>query len=363
VLAHAAWPDAAARDALRDLLQARIREPTVADRQAIRSLRDEALAAPAAVIDAGVAGRIEPSRRRMGGWLAAVAIVLLLAWLAIARWPLRPSLPAGRHEVLPLAVLPAPPPLDAAAIVTHPDYALLATPEDAALAGDLALLAWFDAGAAAPATTAPAEAADAGAGPEFAALPADERDLLAVARATWPSLDSATRQRLSAQAHDWLQRSPDERAGLRQRVLAWDRLDVTERARRRAPFEAWWQLTVDDQRRLREAARLWAALPPGEQAAARERFARLPADEQRLWRLGPTLGRELAPIAGGYAFLPAEQRDDFLAMLRGLDGEARADFIRISDRLDAGGRERLRRDLQAVAPDQRGSWLRTRLAQ
>ncbi len=359
VRARTAWPDAAAHAALRDLLQARIREPTAADRQAMRVLRNEALG----VAEPATPAPAVTSRHRIGAWLAGIVIALLLAWLAFSRWSLQASLPSGRNEALPLAVLPALPPLDAAAIVTHPDYVALAAPDDASLASDLAQLSWFDAGAGVATAPAPADATDAKALPGFDTLPADERDLLAAARATWPGLDDATRQRLSAQARDWLQRSPFERAALRERMLAWDRLDATERARRRAPFEAWWQLPASDQSRLREAARRWAALPPAEQAAARAQFAQLPADEQRLWWLGPTLGRELAPIAGHYAFLPADQRDDFLTMLRGLDGDARADFSRLSDRLDAGGRERLRRELQEVAPEQRGAWLRARQAQ
>jgi len=357
VRARTAWPDPAAHEALRDLLQARIREPTAADRQSMRALRNEALDEPAPVAEPPTAAPDMSMRRRMAWWLVGIVVVLVVAWLVISRWSLQASLPAGRNEALPLAVLPAPPPLDAAAIVTHPDYVALATPADASLASDLALLSWFDAGVVAATTPAPVDVADADALPEFDALPADERDLLAAARSTWPGLDAVTRQRLSAQARDWLQRSPFERAALRERMLAWDRLDTTERARRRAPFEAWWQLPDSDQARLRVAARRWAALLPAEQTAARAQFAQLPADEQRLWWLGPTLGRQLAPIAANFAFLPADQRDDFLAMLRGLDVDARGDFGRLSDRLDAGGRERLRRELQAVAPDQRGAWL------
>lgn len=354
VRARTAWPDPDAHDALRRLLQERVRAPTAADRRAIQALRAEALGEPAPVVAATAS-----APRRWRAWWLPLALVLL-ALIAISLWLKRPLSAIGDSEPLPLDVVPSPPVLDAAAIVTHPDYATLAAPEDATLVDNLARLSWFAAGA--PSAASPPPAADpATATPtDFDDLPMDELDLLTLARPSWPGLDEATRQRLMAQARDWLQRSPFERAALRQRMLDWDGLDATQRARRRAPFDAWRLLPGDDQRRVRDAARRWAALLPAEQVAAQSRFAQLPADEQRLWWLGPTLGRELAPIAAHFAFLPADQRDAFLAMLRGLDAGARGDFSRLSERLDPVGRERLRRDLQALAPDQRGAWLQAR---
>ena len=63
------------------------------------------------------------------------------------------------------AEAPAPAPAQGDAdLITHPDYAQLSAPDDAALAEDLALLAWFAAGGAEDVPEAPAdprEAADA----------------------------------------------------------------------------------------------------------------------------------------------------------------------------------------------------------
>lgn len=366
VRARTAWPDVDAHEALRAMVQARIREPTDADRKATQALRAEALGNPAVNAVLPEPGRGPISQRRRGWLLWAVLALLALAWLAASTWTVRHSLAPGHNEALPMEALPAPPALVDATIVTHPDYALLAVPEDATVASDLARLAWFDANS--NLTAVLASTPDAGPSPEadlsdFDGLPMAERELLASARSTWASLDEPTRERLAEQARDWLHRTPAEREALRKRMSAWDRLDVTERARRRAPFGAWQQLSNVDRQRLRDAARRWSALPVAEQNAAQASFSALPADAQRLWWLGPTLGRELAPIAANFAFLPEDQRDAFLAMLRGLDGDARGNFSQLSERLDAGGRDRLRRDLQAVAPDQRGAWLRARQAQ
>ncbi len=364
VRARTAWADPEAHDALRELLQARIREPTAGDRKAIQALRDEALAQPAAPSAPAT------SKPRRWAWAAVLGLlVLVLAWLVIAVWTGRQPLVPGHSEVLPLEVTPALAPLDAAGIVTHPDYAQLAAPGDARLAEDLALLSWFAAGNGASAE-ASAGAATVGATSlptsdlaDFDSLPEAERELLESARSTWANLDSTTREHLSEQAKDWLGKTSAERDSLRQGIVAWDRLAPAERERQRAPFEAWQLLSNDDRMQLHLAARRWATLPAAEQAAARGQFTALSDDARHLWLLGPSLGRELAPIAAHYAFLPEDDRNSFLTMLRGLDQNSRSDFITLSAHLEPGESDRLRRDLQAQAPSLRGAWLRARLPQ
>ena len=265
-----------------------------------------------------------------------------------------------------MEALPAPPALVDATIVTHPDYALLVVPADATVASNLARLAWFDADS--KLTAVLASTPDSGPSSEanlsdFDSLSLAERELLTSARSTWASLDEPTRERLAEQTRDWLRRTASERDALRKRMSAWDRLDVTERARRRAPFDTWQQLSNEDRQRLRDAARRWSALPVAAQIAAQASFSALPADAQRLWWLGPTLGRELAPVAAQFAFLPEDERSAFLAMLRELDSRGRANFIHLCWRLEPVGRDRLRRELQAQAPNQRGAWLQSQQVQ
>ena len=359
--ARTAWPDVEAHAAMRDLLLARIRQPTVADRQAMQALRDEALAEP-------IARAQKPPPRRRNVVLVAIVLLLALAWLGIAHWLVRPTLVTGHSEALPAESVSSPPPLNAAGIVTHPDYGLLAAPDDAILARDLALLAWFDTSQSSlsPSVSAlptPATSSTVASALDFEALPDPEHALLASAQASWASLDPATRARLSAQAHDWLQRTLAEQAALRARMLAWDRLSIAERARQRAPFDAWRQLSVQDQQRLRDTARRWSLLSAAEQAASRQRFATLSANAQGLWWLGPTLGRSLAPLAASFAFVPENQRSDFLVVLRTLDERGRDDFLQLAQRLEPGERDRLRLELQAQAPAQRSAWLRSKRVQ
>jgi hypothetical protein len=70
------------------------------------------------------------------------------------------GLAPGQSEPLPPEAIATTAPADASAAVTHPDFALLAAPEDEKLAQDLAFYSWLAAGgqADAAADTAPAVA-------------------------------------------------------------------------------------------------------------------------------------------------------------------------------------------------------------
>jgi hypothetical protein len=112
-----------------------------------RVLRDAPEPAP-------VAKSPSPWRRR----LAWIALALLVLAFAATFWPRPPALAPGGVQALPAEPAPAPVPAGSDAdLVTHPDYAQLAAPEDEALAADLALLSWLASGEA----DAALEAADA----------------------------------------------------------------------------------------------------------------------------------------------------------------------------------------------------------
>jgi hypothetical protein len=88
------------------------------------------------------------------GTLAVALVGAIVAW----RWLVPDPAPAPTDR--PTAILDTPAPSPAAlSPVTHPDYALLAEPDDAALAAELDLLSWLaaegDAALATPASVAP----------------------------------------------------------------------------------------------------------------------------------------------------------------------------------------------------------------
>lgn len=131
-----------------------------------RALQDTPEPVPAAPAPAS------PWRRR----LAWAALLMLGLAFAATYWPTPPALAPGGTQDLPAEPGPAPMPAGSEAdLVTHPDYAQLAAPDDEALAADLALLSWLASGEAddvlatlpaaapddAPAAARPEEAPDA----------------------------------------------------------------------------------------------------------------------------------------------------------------------------------------------------------
>lgn len=201
------------------------------------------------------------------------------------------------------------------------------------------------------------------AAPGFHSLPMREQSVLASAQPLWPSLDSSARADLLRHARDWLARTPQQQDQLRQHLWQWDRQPAPVREQRRTAFRAWQRLSPSDQQTLRAAAQRVAALPPLQQQQLHAQFAALPIDAQRAWWLGPSLGRNVAPMISLFAFVPEAERPALLELLGSLDAQARADLMALAPRLNEGQRQSLRQELLAASPMQRGQLIRQRLAQ
>ena len=156
----------AALSALRERLHREVKTLPEDRTAALADLRAQALAPepPEDTVEA------PPPPRPWRRWLWAL-LALLLAAFAATWWPRAPVLAPGGSEGLPAE--PLPPPRAQASdtdIVTHPDYAQLAAPDEEQVAADLALLAWLasqpDAPVAAPVADAAPLAEAAGAEPE-----------------------------------------------------------------------------------------------------------------------------------------------------------------------------------------------------
>ena len=288
--------------------------------------------------------------------------LLLLALLATLLFPLPDRLRPGESERLPSEAVPPPPGLSDTVVVTHPDYAQLAAPQDEGYARELGFFSWHAANNV-PAGVEDAPAAPAAAPEDFAALSDRERHMLSTAAPLWPALSPEERAALRAHAIDWRDKPSPQRAALRARLQAWDAQAPAERARRRTGFLAWQSLTAAEQARVRAAQSHFAALPAAEQQAARTRFAALDADTQRVWGLGPALGQQLAPIALLFAFLPEADRPALLDALRGLDPVARAELSLLAPRLAAGPGQALRTQLLALPAEQRAAYIHARLGE
>lgn len=306
-------------------------------------LREDALTGHHFVAPAAPA----PARPRWIG-IALRAGVAMCALLFVASflpwWRLGGEL---HKEALPIEA-PAARFDEQTALLTHRDFALLADPEGAALAEDLAFLSWLssqpevaepDAEGSAPRSGSPtttlAGARDA---------PTDVGVLVETRRQAWDAMTEA------------------ERAQFQQRLAAWDALPHAEAGARRERYVALQALDGVDLALLRQARTQLQGLTAATREALRERFAGLSVTEQRGWLLGPRVGADMAALSPLLLQVPEEQRIPLLDMLRVMTPEERADLAVLAYRTPPQERNALRLALLETTDDNRSAWLRLRLS-
>lgn len=143
--------------ALRERLQQEIKQaPTVPETVAHQIV--EKLDADDRQADASVLAKDEIATNDPA-WLLPLKIllaVLLLAFVVSFFWTPWRGLAPGESEPLPAEVIETIAPGDASALVTHPDFALLAAPADEVLAKNLDFYSWLAAGGQQQTEAAPA---------------------------------------------------------------------------------------------------------------------------------------------------------------------------------------------------------------
>ncbi len=152
-------------------------------------------------------------------------------------------------------------------------------------------------------------------------------------------------------------------ARLQRLATAWDALPPQQRVERRARYVAWRSLTASERAQLRAIAVQVAGFDRAREQALRAQFEALDQNMQRAWRLGPHLGAHYDALQPLLAYVPAEQRQALLVMLRSMPAEQHADLARLTQRTPPQERQALRKDLLALPAQQRGLWLKQRVAQ
>ncbi|MEG3049717.1 MAG: DUF3106 domain-containing protein [Thermomonas sp.] len=260
-------------------------------------------------------------------WLWAGVVVCVLAM--IATFFLHPrgreAFDEWRTQIKREPLGPAAPPkalFDATDVALHPDRELLAAPGELAIARQLPLLAWLGDASADP------KAADA---PRLPVVIAPIQPMPGV-----PAVD------------------PDDIA---KRMRAWDALSARQRALQRGAWEAWRALLPAERVHLRGIAARWQRVDGEEQQALRTRFRALSSDARQGWWLGPKMGRDWPRVAALFAFVPDDQRDPLLALLRAADAEDIDALERLAQITPPEERDALRLDLLRVPAAQRRTWM------
>ncbi|MEJ5209098.1 DUF3106 domain-containing protein [Denitratimonas sp. CY0512] len=165
------------------------------------------------------------------------------------------------------------------------------------------------------------------------------------------------RERLHAHARAWAALSPEEQAQLRENLSQWETLETQHKLALRARFDAWEQMDPATRKRAIQTGAHFSTLPESVQQRWRERFDALPAQQRQSHLYDPStravigLARELFP------FIPAQDHNATLAMLRELDEAQVATLRNRLARLPPARRDTFRQSLLDMDAEARAAEL------
>jgi len=135
-------------------------------------------------------------------------------------------------------------------------------------------------------------------------------------------------------------------------------LDAPQQRQRRADYAAWRALPESERERIRQAAARFNALPADQQQRLRQQFQAQDQAFREGWRLGPQLGLEVPKLHGLCGFVPPEQREAALAVLRQLSPAQLAQLTLVAQRTPPQERDTVRGAFLAVPAAARDTWLK-----
>lgn len=194
-----------------------------------------------------------------------------------------------------------------------------------------------------------------------ALAPPPELQALQPWRLQWPHLLPAQREVLQQRAQHWEQMDEPARLRFEQRAQAFRELSPLARSELRERHARWHSFDAATRSTVRALEAGFAQVPSEQQAALRAQHQALPESVRRGLLAGTSA--ELAGLArDAFAFVPEDERERTLDLLRGL-GAAEHDLLRrMARRLDPLAREMLRAELLAVDPALRPRLIRERAA-
>lgn len=144
---------------------------------------------------------------------------------------------------------------------------------------------------------------------------------------------------------------------------AFAQLDAQQQRQRRADYAAWRALPEGERERIRQAAARFNAMPADQQQRLRLQFREQDQAFRDGWRLGPQLGLEFPKLHGLFGFVPAEQREAALAVLRQLSPAQLAQLTLVAQRTPPQERDAVRAAFLGVPAAERDAWLKRQAGQ
>ena len=140
-------------------------------------------------------------------------------------------------------------------------------------------------------------------------------------------------------------------------------LDVATQRQRRADYAAWRALPEAERERIRVAASRFARLPAAQLQHLREQFQAQDQAFREGWRLGPELGQQFPKLHGLFGFVPPQQREAALAVLRALTPAQLSQLTLVAQRPPPQERDAVRSAFLALPAAERDSWLKRQAGQ
>ncbi len=158
-----------------------------------------------------------------------------------------------------------------------------------------------------------------------------------------------------------LQQPPAASAPAATPQASWATMTPPQRRELRARYAAWRALPETERQRIRHAAASLASKSASDQAGVRAQFQNMDQMHRDGWLLGPQLGITYARLQPLLGYLPQDQREPMLALLRQLEPTELELLSLISLRTPPQGRQALRSELLAVPAARREAWLRAKV--
>ncbi|MCO7471431.1 DUF3106 domain-containing protein [Stenotrophomonas maltophilia] len=146
-------------------------------------------------------------------------------------------------------------------------------------------------------------------------------------------------------------------------AAAFAQLDPAQQRQRRSDYAAWRALPEGERERIRQAASRFAALPADQQQRLRTQFLAQDQAFREGWRLGPQLGAEFPKLHGLFGFVPPQQRDAVLAVLRQLSPAQLVQLALVAQRTPPQERDSVRSAFLTVPAAERDTWLKRQAGQ
>jgi hypothetical protein len=191
----------------------------------------------------------------------------------------------------------------------------------------------------------------------FEQLSPREQVLLQASKTIWSKLDPPTQAQLRANVAHWQRLPAAQQTELLTQQKKWDAQSANMKLNQRVRWYAWQRLGTIEQTKIKVAMARYQTMTPEQQQQLRAQFSSFSQAYQQQWWLGADLGRDALMLESWLRFVPDDQRQAWLELLRELTPEQRFTLKKYGDRANAAQRDTLRTRLLSAPKEARAEMI------